>query len=116
MKAAHAGVAAFFDGIAESSCPHKVATLAAGAKAGKRRVIGPGPKQLRGSSEDPGAGSTLSVLASNHQSIYRLLPAPAGLPLLVQFVGPYFAGATPFQVAREWERTAGTERKHPPVV
>jgi hypothetical protein len=28
MKAAHAGVAAFADGIAESSCPHKVATLA----------------------------------------------------------------------------------------
>jgi len=28
MKAAHAGVAAFTDGIAESSCPHKVATLA----------------------------------------------------------------------------------------
>ena len=45
MKAAHAGVAAFADGIAESSCPHKVATLAysACAKAGKRRAIGPGP-------------------------------------------------------------------------
>ena len=28
MKAADAGVAAFADGIAESSCPHKVATLA----------------------------------------------------------------------------------------
>jgi hypothetical protein len=28
MKAARAGVAAFADGIAESSCPHKVATLA----------------------------------------------------------------------------------------
>jgi hypothetical protein len=28
LKAAHAGVAAFADGIAESSCPHKVATLA----------------------------------------------------------------------------------------
>ena len=28
MKAAHAGVAAFADGIAESSCPYKVATLA----------------------------------------------------------------------------------------
>ena len=28
MKAAHAGVSAFADGIAESSCPHKVATLA----------------------------------------------------------------------------------------
>ena len=28
MKAAHAGVAAFADAIAESSCPHKVATLA----------------------------------------------------------------------------------------
>jgi ribosome modulation factor len=27
MKAAHAGVASFADGIAESSCPHKVATL-----------------------------------------------------------------------------------------
>src|SRR5271169_3633808 len=27
MKAAHAGVAAFADGIAESACPHKVATL-----------------------------------------------------------------------------------------
>jgi hypothetical protein len=28
MKAAHAGIAAFADGIAESSCPHKVRTLA----------------------------------------------------------------------------------------
>jgi aspartyl-tRNA(Asn)/glutamyl-tRNA(Gln) amidotransferase subunit A len=39
-----------------------------------------------------------------------------GLPLSVQFVGRYFAEATLFQVAREWERAAGTDNKHPPVV
>src|SRR6267154_3288525 len=37
-----------------------------GVKAGKRRAIGPGPKQLVGPSADPVAGSTLSALASNH--------------------------------------------------
>src|ERR1700732_2082805 len=36
-----------------------------GVKAGKRRAIGPGPKQLVGPSADPVAGSTLSALASN---------------------------------------------------
>jgi aspartyl-tRNA(Asn)/glutamyl-tRNA(Gln) amidotransferase subunit A len=39
----------------------------------------------------------------------------AGLPLSVQFVGRNFAEATLFQVAREWERAAGTDRKHPPI-
>jgi aspartyl-tRNA(Asn)/glutamyl-tRNA(Gln) amidotransferase subunit A len=39
-----------------------------------------------------------------------------GLPLSVQFVGRHFDEATLFQVAREWERTAGTDQKHPPVV
>jgi aspartyl-tRNA(Asn)/glutamyl-tRNA(Gln) amidotransferase subunit A len=39
-----------------------------------------------------------------------------GLPLSVQFVGRYFAEATLFQVAREWERAAGTDNKHPPVL
>jgi len=39
-----------------------------------------------------------------------------GLPLSVQFVGRYFAEATLFQVAREWERTAGAENKHPTVM
>jgi aspartyl-tRNA(Asn)/glutamyl-tRNA(Gln) amidotransferase subunit A len=39
-----------------------------------------------------------------------------GLPLSVQFVGRYFTEATLFQVARVWERAAGTENKHPPVV
>ena len=38
-----------------------------------------------------------------------------GLPLSVQFVGRYFAEATLFQVAREWERTSGMENKHPPL-
>ena len=38
-----------------------------------------------------------------------------GLPLSVQFVGRYFAEATLFQVAREWERAAGMENKHPPL-
>jgi aspartyl-tRNA(Asn)/glutamyl-tRNA(Gln) amidotransferase subunit A len=38
-----------------------------------------------------------------------------GLPLSVQFVGRYFAEATLFQVAREWERAAGTHEKRPPV-
>ena len=39
-----------------------------------------------------------------------------GLPLSVQFVGRYFAEATLFQVAREWERAAGADNKHPPVM
>jgi aspartyl-tRNA(Asn)/glutamyl-tRNA(Gln) amidotransferase subunit A len=39
-----------------------------------------------------------------------------GLPLSVQFVGRYFAETTLFQVAREWERAAGTDSKHPPMV
>jgi aspartyl-tRNA(Asn)/glutamyl-tRNA(Gln) amidotransferase subunit A len=39
-----------------------------------------------------------------------------GLPLSVQFVGRYFAEATLFQVARAWERAAGTDEKHPPVL
>jgi aspartyl-tRNA(Asn)/glutamyl-tRNA(Gln) amidotransferase subunit A len=38
-----------------------------------------------------------------------------GLPLSVQFVGRHFAEATLFQVAREWERAAGTDEKHPAV-
>jgi aspartyl-tRNA(Asn)/glutamyl-tRNA(Gln) amidotransferase subunit A len=38
------------------------------------------------------------------------------LPLSVQFVARYFAEATLFQVAREWERAAGTDNKHPPVM
>ena len=37
----------------------------------------------------------------------------AGVPLSVQFVGRYFAEATLFQVARAWERAAGTDDKHP---
>jgi aspartyl-tRNA(Asn)/glutamyl-tRNA(Gln) amidotransferase subunit A len=40
----------------------------------------------------------------------------AGLPLSVQFVGRYFAEAALFQVARGWERAAGTNEKHPPVI
>ncbi len=39
-----------------------------------------------------------------------------GLPLSVQFIGRYFAEATLFQIAREWEREAGTDAKHPPVI
>ncbi len=39
-----------------------------------------------------------------------------GLPLSVQFVGRYFAEATLFQVAGEWERAAGIDQKHPPVM
>lgn len=38
-----------------------------------------------------------------------------GLPLSVQFVGRNFAEATLFQVARAWERAAGTDAKHPPL-
>jgi aspartyl-tRNA(Asn)/glutamyl-tRNA(Gln) amidotransferase subunit A len=38
-----------------------------------------------------------------------------GLPLSVQFVGRYFAEARLFQVAREWERAARSDEKHPPV-
>ncbi len=39
----------------------------------------------------------------------------AGLPLSVQFVGRYFDEATIYQVARAWERSAGTDKKHPPI-
>ena len=39
-----------------------------------------------------------------------------GLPLSVQFIGRYFAEATLFQVAREWERAAETDTKHPAVL
>jgi aspartyl-tRNA(Asn)/glutamyl-tRNA(Gln) amidotransferase subunit A len=39
-----------------------------------------------------------------------------GLPLSVQFVGRYFDEATIFQVARAWEKSAGIDRKHPPIV
>jgi aspartyl-tRNA(Asn)/glutamyl-tRNA(Gln) amidotransferase subunit A len=39
-----------------------------------------------------------------------------GLPLSVQFVGHNFAEATLFQVAREWERAAGTDNSHPRLV
>jgi aspartyl-tRNA(Asn)/glutamyl-tRNA(Gln) amidotransferase subunit A len=38
------------------------------------------------------------------------------LPLSVQFVGRYFEESTLFQVARAWERAAGTDKKHPPIV
>jgi aspartyl-tRNA(Asn)/glutamyl-tRNA(Gln) amidotransferase subunit A len=38
-----------------------------------------------------------------------------GLPLSVQFVGRNFAEATLFQVARAWERAAGTDTRHPPI-
>ena len=38
-----------------------------------------------------------------------------GLPLSVQFVARNFAESTLFQVARAWERAAGTDRKHPPI-
>ena len=40
----------------------------------------------------------------------------SGLPLSVQFVGHNFAEATLFQVAREWERAAGTDNSHPRLV
>src|SRR5437764_360375 len=39
--------------------------------------------------------------------------SPAAVQLPVQFVGRYFAEATLFQVARAWERAAGTNEKHP---
>ena len=39
----------------------------------------------------------------------------AGLPLSVQFVARYFAEAMLFQVARAWERAAGTDERHPPI-
>lgn len=38
-----------------------------------------------------------------------------GLPLSVQLVGRNFAEATLFQVARAWERAAGTDAQHPPI-
>jgi len=38
-----------------------------------------------------------------------------GLPLSVQFVGRNFAEGMLFQVARAWERAAGTNEMHPPI-
>jgi aspartyl-tRNA(Asn)/glutamyl-tRNA(Gln) amidotransferase subunit A len=38
-----------------------------------------------------------------------------GLPLSVQFVGRNFGEATLFQVARAWERAAGTDEQHPAI-
>jgi len=37
------------------------------------------------------------------------------LPVSVQFVGRHFHDATVLQVARAWERAAGTDRMHPPI-
>src|SRR4051794_1762655 len=39
----------------------------------------------------------------------------AGLPLSVQFVGPYFGEGKLYQVAQAWERAAGTAERHPPL-
>jgi aspartyl-tRNA(Asn)/glutamyl-tRNA(Gln) amidotransferase subunit A len=39
----------------------------------------------------------------------------SGLPLSVQFVGRNFGEAMLFQVARAWERAAGTNEMHPPI-
>jgi len=39
----------------------------------------------------------------------------AGLPLSLQFVARYFAEGMLFQVARAWERAAGTDEKHPRI-
>jgi hypothetical protein len=41
--------------------------------------------------------------------------ARPSMPLSVQFVGRYFGEARLFQVAREWERAARSDEKHPPV-
>jgi aspartyl-tRNA(Asn)/glutamyl-tRNA(Gln) amidotransferase subunit A len=38
-----------------------------------------------------------------------------GLPLSAQFVGRNFDEATLFQIARAWERAAGTDTRHPPI-
>ena len=38
-----------------------------------------------------------------------------GLPLAVQFVGPYFGEAKLYQAAHAWERAAGTAEQHPPL-
>src|SRR6516165_4870979 len=74
-----------------------------GAKAGKRRAIGTGPKQLVGPAQTPAPAPPYRRSPVTTMSIYRLqpsairCPAPAGLPLLVQFVGRYFAEATPLK-------------------
>ncbi len=39
----------------------------------------------------------------------------SGLPLAVQFVGPYFGETKLYQAARAWERAAGIAEKHPPL-
>ena len=38
-----------------------------------------------------------------------------GLPLSVQFVGPYSGRRSCIQAARTWEREAGTAERHPPL-
>jgi aspartyl-tRNA(Asn)/glutamyl-tRNA(Gln) amidotransferase subunit A len=54
---------------------------------------------------------------TGHPAIAMMAGVSAsGLPLSVQFVGRNFAEATLFQVARAWERAAGTDRKHPAIV
>jgi aspartyl-tRNA(Asn)/glutamyl-tRNA(Gln) amidotransferase subunit A len=54
---------------------------------------------------------------TGHPAIAMMAGVSAGgLPLSVQFVGRNFGEATLFQVARAWERAAGTDRKHPAIV
>ncbi len=54
---------------------------------------------------------------TGHPALAMLAGLSAGgLPLSVQFVGRYFDEATVFQVARAWERAAGTDKKRPPIV
>jgi Asp-tRNA(Asn)/Glu-tRNA(Gln) amidotransferase A subunit family amidase len=64
--------------------------------------------------------SPVELMSALLERIGRLEPklhiARNGLPLSVQFVGRYFAETTLFQVAREWERAAGTNEKHPHLV
>jgi aspartyl-tRNA(Asn)/glutamyl-tRNA(Gln) amidotransferase subunit A len=54
---------------------------------------------------------------TGHPALAMLAGLSAGgLPLSVQFVGRYFDEAAVFQVARAWERAAGTDKKRPPIV
>jgi aspartyl-tRNA(Asn)/glutamyl-tRNA(Gln) amidotransferase subunit A len=54
---------------------------------------------------------------TGHPALAMMAGLSSGsLPLSVQFVGRYFAESTLFQVAREWERAAGTDERHPPII
>jgi hypothetical protein len=82
-----------------------------GVKAGKRRAIGPSPKQLVGPSADPVAGSTLSALASNH---HIDLPAAAAgrCPTATNRYRPSLSLRRTYGTATRVRSGVGTSARH----